>query len=84
MYMNLKPNRHDNNNDIIGVHHSWNPPPLLKGGRTFRKLSHLGGGGGVRNFFARKRDKPVKGGGCCRMGDCHFFITLSFSHIYCV
>ena len=34
--------------------HSWNPPPLLiKGGRTFQKLSHLGGGGGMK-FFARK------------------------------
>ena len=28
-------------------------PPLLKGGGTFQKLSHLGGGGG-KKFLARK------------------------------
>ena len=37
--------------------------PLIKGGgRTFQKLSHLGGGG-VRNFLLEREDKPEKGGG---------------------
>ena len=29
----------------VWIMHSWNPspPPLIKGGRTFQKLSHLGG-----------------------------------------
>ena len=28
----------------ISLEHSWTPPPLLKGRRTFQKLSHLGRG----------------------------------------
>ena len=38
--------------------HSWNPP-LLKGGRAFQKLSHLGG---VQTFLLESGDKPEKGG----------------------
>ena len=38
------------------------PPPLLKGGRTFQKLSQLGGGVGGTKFFPRKGDKPEKEG----------------------
>ena len=49
--------------------HSWNPLPLLKGGRTFRKMSHLGGGGGVRNFLLERGIN---------------LITLQFNHIYCM
>ena len=31
-------------------------------GRTFQKLSHLGGGGGgVRNFLLERGDKPERG-----------------------
>ena len=62
------------------------PTPLvLKEGRTFRKLSHQGGG---MKFFARKGDKPEKGELMQKQGvgrgGCHFFLTLQFNHIYCV
>ena len=66
--MNLKPNKHKrisfNTTTMtsLGFIIVGNPPPplLLKGGgRTFRKLSHLGEGGGFK-FFARKGDKSVK------------------------
>ena len=76
---------------IIG---SWSPPlfPLLKGeGRTFQKLSHLGGS----KIFGRRRDNPEKwcwcrnvkvvvggwrGGGWLPL----FFVTLRFNYIYCM
>ena len=57
--------------------------PLLKGGRTFQKLSHLVGG---IKFFARKGDKPEKGadaemGG----GSCHIFYYFTVqSYLLCV
>ena len=41
----------------------------------------------VQNFLLERGDKPVKGGGGGDVemgGGCHFFITLQFSHIYCV
>ena len=60
--------------------YSWNPPPpiLFKGGgQDLPKIESLGGGG--TKHFARKGDKPEKGG-----GGCHFFITLQFNCIYCV
>ena len=37
------------------------PPPLLKGGRTFQKLSHLGGAG-VPKMLLERGDNPEKGG----------------------
>ena len=53
MYMNLKPNKHKiisfktTTMTSLGFIIVGTPPPppypLLKGGRTFRKLSHLGG-----------------------------------------
>ena len=50
---------------------------MINGGRSFQKLSHLGGGGGG-------------GGGkggidvLQEEGPSHFFITLHFNCIYCV
>ena len=44
------------------------PSPLIKGmgggqwGRTFKKLSHLGGGGGVPKIWLERGDKPEKWG----------------------
>ena len=38
-------------------------------------------------FLLEQGDKPEKGvwGGVdVEMGDCHFFVTLQFSHIYCM
>ena len=61
------------------------PPSLLKGDSAFQKRSHLGKG--VQKFLLEQGDKPEKGvwGGVdVEMGDCHFFVTLQFSHIYCV
>ena len=54
------------------------------GGRTFRKLSHLGGRG-VRNFLLQRGDKPVKEGGVdVEMWGLPLFIALQFNHIYCM
>ena len=56
------------------------PPPPKKGGegegsRTFKKLSHLGGG--VPKVLLERRDNPKKGGGVAvKMGGCHFFLLL--------
>ena len=90
MNMNLKPNKHK----IISFNTTTmtslgfiivGPPPLLKGeGRTFRKLSHLGGGG--TKFLLEMEDKLVRGGGVnveMVEGGCHFLITLQFN-IYCM
>ena len=56
---------------------------MKKGGRTFQKLSQLGGG--VQNFLLERGDKPEKGGFGVEMGGgATFYITLQFNHIYCV
>ena len=52
------------------------------GGKTFQKLSHLGG---FQIFCKRETgDKPEKGGLIQKWKGCHFFITLQFNHIYSV
>ena len=60
--------------DIVGT-------PVIKrgGGRTFQKLSHLGGGG-VLKILPERGDNPENGGGEGR--GCYFFITLQFNCIY--
>ena len=64
--------------------------PLLKeerggGGRTFQKLSYLGGG---YKMFCQKGGIKLKRGGVVdvEMGGCHFlyYFTVQFNHIYCV
>ena len=65
--------------DVFRRYHSWNPSPLIKGGRgrTFQKLSQLGG----TKIFARKR-KMV--GWCGNVGlplFCYFTFQL---HLFCV
>ena len=64
------------------------PPPtcLLKEGRTFQKLSHLGG----QNFLLERGDKPKRGGADVEIsvcvwggGGCNFFYycTVQFNCI---
>ena len=71
--------------------HSWNTPPhphpLSKEGRTFQKLSHLGGWvGRVQSFLLERRDKPEKGGGVVvEMGVATFFYYFIVqSHLLCL
>ena len=85
MYMNLKPYKHKiisfNTTTVtsFGLIIVGTPPPsLLLGCRTFQKLSHLGQGG--TKFFARKGNKPVKGGG----GGVDTFLLLYSSIIFTV
>ena len=54
----------------INCARSWNPKPLIKGGK---------GLGPSKNWV-------IWGRGWCRNGGggCHFFITLQFNRIYCV
>ena len=68
------------------IYHSWTPPPPPPppfNKSDLPKIESLGGRG--TKFFARNGDKPEKGGGVdVAMGNCHFFITFHFNHIYCV
>ena len=61
------------------------PPYQRRGDRTFQKLSHLGGGGGVPKFLLERGDNPGMGVDV-EIGGCHFFITLQFNsiQIYCM
>ena len=66
--------------------HSWNSPPpapLLKGGgRTFEKLSNMGGD---TIFFARKEGSTCKLGVDVEMAGCHFFSYFKIqSYLLCV
>ena len=54
---------------------------MIGGGRTFPKLSHLGGGGGGTKVFFKRGGEPGKGGGG---GGLPLFVTLQFSCIYCL
>ena len=65
-----------------GLHSSNTFLLLLKGSRTFQKLSHLGGG--VPTFLLERANKPGKTELTKKWWRYHFFITLQFSHIYCV
>ena len=66
--------------------HRWNPPPLIKrgggrGGRTFQKLSYLGGG--VPKILLERGDNPEKRGGVVAVemgregGLTHFLLLYS-------
>ena len=64
------------------VTYSWPPPPpLIKGCRTFQKLSNLKGGGGYK-YLLERGNKLEKGDIAVEMGGGHFFFTtLQFSSI---
>ena len=70
------------NNLYFGLcYHSWNPR-LIKGGRTFQKLSHLAGEV-LPKVLLERGDNSEKGGWYKNgLGGCHFFITLQFNCIY--
>ena len=72
--------------DISYVNHSWNPlsPYETKGVGPSKNWVTWG----VPNFLLEKRDNPEKEGGgvllMLKWGVATFFITLQFTHIYCV
>ena len=60
---------------------------MIGGGRTFPKLSHLGGGG-VSKILLKRGDNPEKWEGVVDIemggGGLPLFVTLQFSCIYCL
>ena len=64
--------------DVFRRYHSWNPSPLIKGGRgrTFQNWVNCG----VPKFLLERG----KWGVDVEMWGCHFFVTLHFNYIYFV